>query len=65
MAIRDLYDSLTEEQRARARSLTTAEELVAFAKEEGVELGDEQLEALTGGSFAWTLCPENECGYHS
>ena len=45
------YEDLTEEQKAKVKACKTAEELAALAKEEGVELSDEQLEAIAGGSW--------------
>ena len=55
----DIFDSLTDEQKARARSLRTPEEVLAFARNEGYELTDEQLEAVSGGS--WGQCEEIAC----
>ena len=42
-------NTLTEEQRAKARACTTADELIQLANEEGVELSDDQLDAINGG----------------
>lgn len=44
-------NTLTEEQRAKARACTTSDELIQFAKEEGVELTDEQLKSISGGGI--------------
>ena len=35
----------------RAKAIKSAEDLVAFAREEGIELTDEQLDAIAGGSW--------------
>ena len=43
------FENLTEEQRQKARACRTTEEILALAKEEGVELTDEQLEGVAGG----------------
>lgn len=43
------FDELTPEQKARAKGCTSAEELLAIAREEGYELSDEELEQVTGG----------------
>ena len=43
---------MTEEQIAKVRECKTSEELVQLAMDEGVELTDEQLDAVAGGS-AW------------
>ena len=47
----------------RLKSASTAEELVALAREEGMELTDDQLESLSGGED-W-ICDGNVCdGYN-
>lgn len=43
------YEDLTEGQKAKLRGCETPEELAALAREEGVELTDEQLEGVSGG----------------
>ena len=48
------FKDLTEEQKAKARACKTPEELLALAKEEGYELSDEELDAVSGG---W--CPSD------
>ena len=45
-------DELTPEQQEKANACKTAEELVALAKEEGIELSDDDLEQISGGG-AW------------
>ena len=45
----ELLKGLTEEQIAKVRTCGSAEELLAIAKEEGIELTDEQLEVVSGG----------------
>ena len=53
-------DGLTEEQKARARACNTPEEVLALAKEEGYELSDDELEAISGG---WGCNEQNfNCG---
>ena len=44
------FEDLTPEQLAKAEACTTAEELLKLAAEEGIELNDEQMEAITGGT---------------
>lgn len=51
------FEDLSDEQKARVRACGTAEELVALAKEEGVELTDEQLEGVSGGWACGEFCP--------
>lgn len=41
--------SLTDEQRAKVAACKTTEDLLALAKEEGVELSDKQMEEISGG----------------
>ena len=57
-------DNLTPEQMEKAKACTSAEELMALAKEEGVELSDEQLEAVAGGSWSGSNldCNHYGCG---
>jgi uncharacterized protein (UPF0212 family) len=58
----ELLKGLTEEQIKKVKECNSAEEVLALAKAEGVELTDEQLEAVSGGagcSRGWS-CPE--CG---
>ena len=39
----------TDEQKEKMKACKTMEELLAFAKEENIELSDELLEAVSGG----------------
>ena len=45
----DLLKGLTKEQIAKVKACKNSEELLALAKEEGIELTDEQLKAISGG----------------
>ena len=45
----ELFKGLSEEQIAKVKACKNTEEMLAIAKEEGVELTDEQLEAVSGG----------------
>ena len=51
------FDDLTDEQKARVRSATTADELKALANEDGLELNDEMLDSIAGGAH----CPSYGC----
>ena len=50
--------NLTSELMEKAKACSTADELLTLAKEEGVELTDEQLEAVAGGGI-WS-CEDHE-----
>ena len=50
-SMEDIYQSMTEGQKTRVQSLKSPEEVLAFAREEGFELTDEQLESVAGGAF--------------
>ena len=55
------FENLTEEQRERARACKTADEILALAKEEGYELSEEDLVAVSGGA-SWDCisdCPDH------
>ena len=46
---KELYDGLSEDLKKKATSCKTVEELMALAKSEGIELTDEQMDAIAGG----------------
>ena len=48
-ALKGIYDSLTDEQKAKAKACKSMEELSALAAKEGIELSDEVLDAVAGG----------------
>ena len=51
----ELLKGLNEEQIAKVKECKSEEDLLALAKQEGIELTDEQLEAVSGG-----ICTEDE-----
>lgn len=53
----ELLKGLTEEQITKLKSCSNAEEILSIAKEEGIELTDEQLETVSGGSICAPVCP--------
>ena len=60
---KNLLKGLTEEQIAKVKNCQTNEEILKVAKEEGIELTNEQLEAVARGGVCSSLtrtCPE--CG---
>ena len=48
------FNELTPEQIEKARACKDSNDLVELAKTEGIELNDDQLEAIAGGS--WYNC---------
>ena len=56
--ISKLMDSLTDEQKAKARACKTWEELVQLAGQEGIELPGEVLDMVAGGYSV----PKHSCG---
>ena len=55
---KELLEGLTEEQINKLRDCKTPEEALALAKEEGIELTEEQLEAVSGGACVEKpICP--------
>ena len=62
MLTEDLFANLTDEQKEKAKSCNSSEELVAFAQEEGIDLTDDQLDAVSGGATwngCWNRCTED------
>ena len=58
---KELLTGLSEEQIAKVRECKNQEELLKLAKDEGVELTSEQMEAVSGGGcFSSFKCPN--CG---
>ena len=54
----ELLKGLSEEQIANVKACKNQEELLALAKEEGIELSEEQLAAVSGGACTPTSCPK-------
>ncbi len=46
------FNDLSDELKAKARECESADELVKLVQEEGIDLSDEQLSAIAGGSEA-------------
>ena len=46
---KELLKGLTEEQIAKVKACKSQEELLTLARAEGIELSEEQLEAVSGG----------------
>ena len=47
--LKGIYDSLTDEQKEKAKECKTTDELLKLASEEEIELPDELLDAVAGG----------------
>ena len=45
------FDELTPEQMEKARACKSADDMIELAKSEGIELNDDQLDAIAGGSW--------------
>ena len=58
----ELLKGLNEEQIKKAKACKDQNELLALAKEEGITLSDEQLEAVSGGFCSETTEPCPKCG---
>lgn len=54
------FSNLSDELKEKASKCTSTEELLELARNEGVELSDEQLEAVSGG-VDWAPCPADGC----
>ena len=50
----EMYDSLSDDLKAKVANCKTADELMTLAKSEGIELTDEQLDAISGGDSFWS-----------
>lgn len=55
MALKDVFDDMSEDLKSQLQECKTPEEMFALASEEGVELTDEQLEVVSGG---WGDCSD-------
>ena len=56
----ELLKGLSEEQIKKVEACKSSEEVLNLAKAEGVELNEEQLEAVSGGCGGGKKCPK--CG---
>ena len=53
---KEMFDGLSDDLKEKVTACKTSEELMNLAKSEGIELTDEQMDAISGGS-TWT----NDC----
>ena len=57
MAMQELFNNLTDEQKEKFKACKTQEELLKALDEENIELSPDQLEAVSGGD-GWFSCDE-------
>ena len=50
------FNDLTDEQRAKAGACNTAEELLTFVRDEGIELSEKDLDRISGGTAFRFIC---------
>ena len=62
-------DELSPELQEKAKACASPEEMIALAKEEGIELSDEMLESVSGGwetpkcdEYKWESCDQDDDG---
>ena len=63
MNIDELLGQITPEQMEKARACTSVSEITDLAKAEGIELSNEQLDAIAGGQEWWEICDLGKSGY--
>ena len=56
---KELLKGLTEEQIAKVKACGNTADLIQLAKDEGVELNEEQLQAVSGGACSETTNNKN------
>lgn len=55
------FEGISPELRKKVRECKTSDEILALAKEEGYELSDAELQAISGG-VKWSLwCSDQKC----
>ena len=56
------FEDLTPELKEKAIACKTPEELLELARQEGIDLTDEQLESISGGGWKVPGCPDDTAG---
>ncbi|MBR3312917.1 MAG: hypothetical protein IKG18_02125 [Atopobiaceae bacterium] len=57
-------DNFSAEQLKRVDGMQSLDEVMAFAADEGIELTDEQLEAVSGGQEYWDAAAQATADPH-
>ena len=57
MELKELFDSLSNEVKAKVQEAKSVEELKDILEKENIELTPEQVEALSGGGQGHNECP--------
>ena len=50
MSLKDIYANLTDDQKAQLKECKSGKEVLELAQKEGIELPDEALDAIAGGT---------------
>lgn len=53
------FEDLTPQQKEKAIACKTPNELLELAKQEGIELSDDQLDTISGGGWSEPSCPDD------
>ena len=53
------FEDLTTKQKEKAIACKTPDDIITLAKEEGIDLTDEQLEGIAGGGWTHPSCPDD------
>ena len=57
---KELLKGLSEEQIAKVKACKNQDEILALVREEGIELNDEQLAAVSGGFCSRSIANESD-----
>lgn len=61
MSLEDRFDELPEELKEKAKACKSADELAKLASDNMIALSDEEIEGISGGSWA-NDCSKKNCG---
>lgn len=53
------FEDLTPQQKEKAIACKTPNELLELAKQEGIELSDDQLDSISGGGWSSPSCGDD------